>query len=641
MPRFYYLLSLILFVSFQRVERIQALSSRRNANANNNNINNSVKSWIHRKEESSVSRFNTLQWTDAALLQTRGGSRRPNKNINNNNKSNNDDDNNSNSNNNNKDDNNCATESSAAKSTEEESEGDVTVTRLEETAMEEESLSLEEATASETLDKAISTTNSAAAATASNETPFTKLSPRSALQTAPSYSAHLTLVETLEQAAEFRKLGKLSHDQGSFSDAAVQFRNAANLLEAGINHNNNNNNNMEHEDDDDNDNDGAPARKDTPLSFVDNDISDDDVNLLQNEWATCRLHESLCHLKAEDYEQCIEACSSLLNSINHTPAAMIRARAHHRRAKAKVGIDDMDGALVDARSAAFLGDRKAVAYYGKLLRDTGGSSSSSSSGNDIFSPSAFGTGGFPDSSSLLESLLNKSGPSESGAGAFSGDGNPSDFFTSSLLNSLAGSPMSPGGPGSSMGSGAGGGGGGSLAKSVLKSLSKKLEDESTHDGICEYLQSANAMQIQSMATMAGLQLTTGQASKLVSIAHGITPKTIRTVVKTIKRAIWSVQLIRKISSLISKYKHVIFFVLLLQWTKSAILRPIPIPKVKVPRGGAAAAAAAAAAANSHQSAPRPNKVSKQATAADNKPKPVATRPGVIKNNLAALAADGR
>jgi len=144
-----------------------------------------------------------------------------------------------------------------------------------------------------------------------------------------------------------------------------------------------------------------------------------------------------------------------------------------------------------------------------------------------------------------------------------------------------------------------------------------------------------------MATMAGLQLTTGQASKLVSIAHGITPKTIRTVVKTIKRAIWSVQLIRKISSLISKYKHVIFFVLLLQWTKSAILRPIPIPKVKVPRGGAAAAAAAAAAANSHQSAPRPNKVSKQATAADNKPKPVATRPGVIKNNLAALAADGR
>ena len=400
----------------------------------------------------------------------------------------------------------------------------------------------------------------------------------------------LPLHAILEQAAELRKQGKVSHDDGSFSDAAAQFHQAANLLEAGF-------------------------EKELEESQGDDTT---EVNL-QEEWATCRLHESLCHLKAEDFEQCIEACSSLLDS-KHTPAAMIRARAHHRRAKAKVGIDDIDGALVDARSAAFLGDRKAVTYYGKLLRDTGGSSSAG--GMDaMFSPASPGAGaGFPDSSSLLESLLNKSAPNAAGSG-----GSPSDFLTSSLLGSLTGSPMSPGGFAGDL-SGNGGGGGG-LAKSVLKSLSKKLEDESTHDGICEYLQSTNPMQVQSMATMAGLQLSSGQASKLVSIAHGITPKTIRTTVKTTKRAIWGVQLIRKTMALLSKYKHVLFFVMLLQWAKSAVLRPIPVPKIKAPRAPRGRGANKAAKTNPNTNANNLNTA-----------KPKAATPGIINNNLAAAVA---
>lgn len=412
----------------------------------------------------------------------------------------------------------------------------------------------------------------------------------------------LTLQEILEQAAELRKQGKLSHDAGRFSEAAAQFHEAANLLDTGFEKEEE----EEVDESEDNNNDDNALPK---------------VNL-QNEWATCRLHESLCHLKADDYERCIEACSSLLDT-KHIVEGKTRARAHHRRAKAKVAMDDIDGALSDAKSAAFLNDQKAIIYYGNLLRDTGRSDSADAA---MFAPPSSpmgGAGGFPDSSSLLESLLNKSGP------AAGSSGNPSDFLTSSLLGSLTGSPMAGlgGGPG-------GGNGGGGLAKSVLSSLSKKLEDESTHDGICQYLQSTNPMQLQSMANMAGISLSTGQATKLVSMAHGITPKTIRTTVKTSKRVIWGVKLIRKTMAVISKYRTVLLIAALLQFTKSAILRPIPVPKVKAPRaprGGGGAKAASKAGTT--PSKPNPNSSAKGA-------KPGPATPGVINNNLAA-AVGGR
>ena len=405
----------------------------------------------------------------------------------------------------------------------------------------------------------------------------------------------LTLQEILEQAAALRKQGKLSHDEGRFSDAAAEFHEAANLLDAGF--------------DKEEEEAMEESEDDNSSSSSDDNTLSPKVNL-QNEWATCRLHESLCHLKAEDYEQCIEACSSLLDT-KHMVEGKTRARAHHRRAKAKVATDDIDGALVDAKSAAMLGDQKAVAYYGNLLRDTGRSDATM-----LATPASpmSGAGGFPDSS-LLESLLNKSGP------VGNSGGNPNDFLTSSLLGSLTGSPMS--------GLGGSPGGGGGLAKSVLSSLSKKLEDESTHDGICQYLQSTNPMQVQSMANMAGVPLTSGQATKLVSIAHGITPKTIRTTVKTTKRAIWGVQLIRKTMAVISKYRTFLLLVALLQFTKSAILRPIPVPKVKAPRRGRGAKAPTTG------TPPKPNPSANTGNAGA-KPKPAT--PGIINNNLAAAVA---
>lgn len=421
--------------------------------------------------------------------------------------------------------------------------------------------------------------------------------------------------EVLEEAAALRQRGKESHEEGKFAIAAMHFHQAANLLEACL----------DKEDlEEINEVDAEEANQDDnsiDITSSSEATSSSSVNL-QDEWATCRLHESLCHLKAEDYQKCVEACSSLLESApeNHTPAAMIRARAHHRRAKALVALGDTDEALVDARSAAFLGERKAVTFYGKLLRDTGGSDSS-------FLSSSSPMGGLtdPSTSKLLESLLSKSSP-------HSDDSGGSDFMSSSLLSSMAGSFLSPGGLGGAKGSGGGGG----MAKSIINSLSKKLEDESTHEGICQYLQSTNPMAIQSMASMAGIELSSGHANSLVKIAHGITPKTIRRTVKTSKRVIWGFQLIRKTMAVLSKYRHVLFLLMLLQWTKSALLRPAPMPKIKAAKAPKlpkqAAKAKPSLNANANQNANNNPNAANGGQAKNRKPK----TPGLL-NPLGAAA----
>jgi tetratricopeptide (TPR) repeat protein len=359
----------------------------------------------------------------------------------------------------------------------------------------------------------------------------------------------------LEQASVLRLAGKDLHDEGNFDEAADSFGAAANLL--------------------------------TPLltSIAENDDNnDDDSDLWTEEFATCRLHEALCRLKAEQYDQAAAACSDVLGLQGDSVAPALRARAFHRRAKAQLELGDAAAALQDARSASFLGDRKAVALYGKLMRESSpGSSSSSSSSSSIMSQvgGTSNADNLASSSALLESLLNKSSggsPSSLGGGS-TGGGLP--FSPLSLLN---------------MGQAAGGGEGqGNLAKSVLLSLSKRLEDEDTQDTICQYLQGTSGPQLQQMASMAGMQLQKGQAAKLASICNGVTPKTIRFTVKTTKRAIYGVQLIRKIMKLVAKYRNILVLLVLLAWIKSAYLRPIPINKKAARRAVKEAAKLATAA----------------------------------------------
>lgn len=335
----------------------------------------------------------------------------------------------------------------------------------------------------------------------------------------------MTSEEAQEKSSSMRLEGKKLHDDADYTAAAEAFRRSALLLEPFL----------------------------------------DDNTECAEDWSTCRLHEALCCLKAEDPQTAVVACTRVLDRPSTSGA--VRARALYRRAKAYTGLDENDQALQDARAAAFLGDRRGVALYGQLMREspTGSSSSSllssGSSGGSMMDD-------FTSSSALFESLLGKSGSAPSSSEQTDDPFPP--FNPMSLLSGMnGGSPMTGGGKGMDTGG---------LAKSVMTSLSKKLEDESTQDTICRYLQKTSGPQIQQYAGMAGMELPQSQAARIANFLHGVTPKTIRKTVKNGKRLLYGVRLIRKTSKVISKYRSVLIWICLLAWAKSALLRPIPVNK---------------------------------------------------------------
>mmetsp|Transcript_4567 Transcript_4567/g.11766 ORF Transcript_4567/g.11766 Transcript_4567/m.11766 type:complete len:468 (+) Transcript_4567:177-1580(+) len=349
-----------------------------------------------------------------------------------------------------------------------------------------------------------------------------------------------------EIATALRLEGKKYHDEGDFVKAAEVFQKAADTFLDG-----------------DKDNTESSSMR----------VSDD--------YATCRLHQALCNLKSENYEMCIEACTDVLQDNGdaansgsiHSPA--INARAYHRRAKAKMALGDNSGALQDARTASFLGDGKAVNLYGKLMRETSSTDLSSLMNPLLYPESSPSTTSVPPispHSALLESLINKSG---SGNENGSSPGTLPDFSPASLL-------LGNGGSNNLLGAlGAGGGG---MAKSVLKNLVQRLDDESTQRAICNFLQKTSKPQLTYFASMAGIEnLEDSQLDRLVHFCHGITPKGISRTVLGTKVIIYFVKVIRRTMKVINKYKSLIVLALIFQWTKSAILRPLPIDKKAVKR----------------------------------------------------------
>jgi len=342
-------------------------------------------------------------------------------------------------------------------------------------------------------------------------------------------STDMDISNIREQATQLRNQGKEHHDKGDYQQAAQHFGNAANLIMPTL-------------------------------------ASSDE---LTEEFATCRLHEALCRLKAQDYEQAVTACSAVLELEEVAPA--VRARAFHRRAKAQLGLGDDLKALQDARSAAFLGDRKAVALYGKLMRESSSSSLLSTGDNNDQ------TDDFVSSStSLFDSLLSKSPATNEGNPSFDDNNSMDSFLSSSFLNGMGQENSA-----------------GSLAKSVLSSLSKRLEDENTQDSICRYLQGVSGPQLQQMAGMAGVPLQQGQATRIAAFCQGVTPKLIRRTLKNTKRGLYGFNLLRKTYSLFAKYRNIWILLFLLAWIKSAIVRPIPIDKRAARRAAKEAAKAAA------------------------------------------------
>ena len=219
-------------------------------------------------------------------------------------------------------------------------------------------------------------------------------------------------------------------------------------------------------------------------------------------------------------------------------------------------------------------------------------------GNNPFAPSgdggAGGNGG--GSSALLESLLGGMGsgfgsppPSAGDGGGSAGVGGLGD------LGGLA-SLLGAGGSGSTGGKPGVGAGLDSLAKSLLKNLYKRIEDESTQETVCRYLNGADPTQIRGVASMAGVPLSESAAARIAAFAGGVTPVGIRRSVKLAKRSINALSVVRKVLKVFAKYRHLIVLAVLAGWMKSAVLRPVVKVSAKKLLKGATATAAAAAIA---------------------------------------------
>ena len=284
-------------------------------------------------------------------------------------------------------------------------------------------------------------------------------------------------------------------------------------------------------------------------------------------------------------------------------SAAARARAYHRRAKARLALQDISGATEDAKEAAYLGDRNAVSLYGRILREHSSTSSSADSsfgggmgnasggslaemlgGSNPFLSALSGSSGSADSSqsssALLSSLL--------GSGSGSDNGNSADPFggLGSLLGFGAGpmaSKTNGGGKAKRQrnrkGRGSGTSGGmDSLAKSLLKNLAKRIDDDKTQTQICNFCQGASTDQVKMYAGMAGMQMADATASQIVAFANGVTKKKLRRVVKLARRGISAVKITSKVAKVIQKYKHLIVIGLICGWTKSSWLRDVPVNK---------------------------------------------------------------
>eukprot|EP00549_Striatella_unipunctata_P014606 CAMPEP_0118708000 /NCGR_PEP_ID=MMETSP0800-20121206/21588_1 /TAXON_ID=210618 ORGANISM="Striatella unipunctata, Strain CCMP2910" /NCGR_SAMPLE_ID=MMETSP0800 /ASSEMBLY_ACC=CAM_ASM_000638 /LENGTH=57 /DNA_ID=CAMNT_0006611033 /DNA_START=115 /DNA_END=285 /DNA_ORIENTATION=+ len=57
-----------------------------------------------------------------------------------------------------------------------------------------------------------------------------------------------------------------------------------------------------------------------------------------------------------------------------------------------------------------------------------------------------------------------------------------------------------------------------MAKSLLKKLSQKIQNESTQESISQYLRSTTSGQILSLATMAGIPIDKSQSERLARYA---------------------------------------------------------------------------------------------------------------------------
>ena len=373
----------------------------------------------------------------------------------------------------------------------------------------------------------------------------------------------LSLDEIYNRTQTLRAQGKELHDAQQYPQAAHSFALAA----KGLDH-----------------------IRERRVSSDDDDDKEDENNMVElsvvdEDWATCRLHEALCHLKAQNNNDAVLACTAVLQQPQHLGTA-VRARALYRRAKAYVALEDVTLATQDARQAAFLGDTKGVELYGQLLRDHTkdvGSALSSSSSNpqslsallsqsssassrtDSDSNDPFGGASSPgDPSSLFSALLGSSGDKDA-ASPFGGSSSPAAALLSQALagNANGGDGAAPFSPLSLLGNGGGG-----AASMVKNMISNNLDNPTVHEMICNTLQKTSSGNLQQYASAAGVNLSASQADTLAGFCQKMKPAHLKKTVSVGKAVYYVVQLVRKFFQVLTRYRPIFILLFILAWIKS-------------------------------------------------------------------------
>lgn len=233
-----------------------------------------------------------------------------------------------------------------------------------------------------------------------------------------------------------------------------------------------------------------------------------------------------------------------------------------------------------AKQSAFMGDRNAVSFYGRLLREGTKANEPMTSSPGLISPwgnsdvqnsflqGMMGGPGSPSlsgsdvSSSLLSSMFASNNDSPNGLGLMGDLLAPSAQTSNNKRRKKKKNGMD------------------SLAKSVLSNIVKRMEDKDTQKAICRYLHSANTQQLMAFASMAGITMKEESAARLVGIAKSITPKGIRRSVRNMKRGVKVIKTTRKVFKVIDKYKTLLVLAMLYYWIRAAIFEPFPIDKRK-------------------------------------------------------------
>lgn len=378
-------------------------------------------------------------------------------------------------------------------------------------------------------------------------------------------STPMSLSEKIFEVQSLRSQGKMLHDNGEFEEAAQIFGEAARILSDEIVvvlHNT---------DVDNNDN-----RNVTPSTGASNNITTTKKNKTKeeedfiNEAATCYMHQALCQLKNNDVEECVQTLSSKVlgdskdeqqreeeqsvSSASTIPIIsnniILRSRAYHRRAKAKYRLNDLSGALSDAKYAAFLGDPHAATFYGKiLLQQQQGQDKTPVINATSISSSTYRQSHTKKETSPTDSILSLLMSNSIERNNLKEETDPSNKVENNLNVS-----------------------------SMIRTFGKQLlEDEEMRSKLCSMVQTvgSNPTTVRYLATTVGgippTSLSDTTIDQLCNLCRQVTPTNVQKVITLTKRSIRTLQVTSKAIKLITKNRHLLVYLMLLLWIRRTII----------------------------------------------------------------------